>query len=112
MCIYKYRATRNDFFATFTPTDIITEIRFSVYALNIHHADINPDLVRVHFLRAGGGMSMNLQRASDTTIMKMGWWSSITFLMYVHNQIGNISKGMAQIMSRPIPFLNIYSIEA
>ena len=48
---------------------------------------------------------------SDTTIKKMGQWSSLTFLQYIHNQIAHLSKGVAQQMSRPLPFLNIAVIE-
>ena len=69
---------------------LITAIQFSVSALKLHHAGIKPDLVGVHSLRSGGGVSLKLHGASNTTIMKMVWWSNLMFLMYIHNQIGNI----------------------
>ena len=56
-------------------------------------------------------MSLKLHGASDTTIMKLGRWSILTFIMYIHNQIGYISKVLAQKMSIPIPFLNISAIK-
>ena len=56
-------------------------------------------------------MSLKLHGESDTTIMKIDWWSSLTFLMYIHDKIGHISKGLAQTMSIPIPFLNISAIK-
>ena len=56
--ICKYRLISKDPFATATPTDLITAIRFSDSALKLHHAGINPDLVGVHSLGAGGGMSL------------------------------------------------------
>ena len=93
--IYEYRVTSKDPFAMVTPTYLINTIQFSVSALKLHHAGITPDLVGVRYLRAGGCMSLKLQGASKTTIMKMVRWSSLTFLIYIHNQIGNISKGMA-----------------
>ena len=62
-------------------------------------------------LRSGGGMSLNLPGASNTTIMKMSRWSILIFLMYIHNQIGNISKGLTQTIRIPIPFLNTDSIK-
>ena len=62
-------------------------------------------------LISGGGMSLKLHWASNTTIMKMGRWSSLTFIMYIRNQIGDISKVLAQKMSRPIPFLNTSAIK-
>ena len=90
--IWKYRVTSNNTFAKVTPTDLITPIRFSVSDLKLHHAGINPDQVNVNYIVSGGGMYLKLHRASDTTIIKMFWWSSLTFLMYIHNQIGYISK--------------------
>ena len=97
--------TRKDTFTIATPIDLITAIRFYVSTLKLHHAIINPYLVGVHSLRAGGGISLKLHGESDTTIMKMGRWSNLTFLMYYNDQIGNISKWLAQEMSRPTTFL-------
>ena len=53
--ICEYRYTRKDPFALVTPTYLITTIRLSISALKIHLTGINPDLVVVHSLRAGGG---------------------------------------------------------
>ena len=94
-----------------TPTDLISSIRLSVVVLGLDKAGINPDLIGVHSLRAGGAMALKLHGESDTTIMKMGRWSSLTFLMYIHNQIGHLSKDLSAKMNRPIPFLNIAAIE-
>jgi len=63
--------------------------------LKLDEAGINPDLVGVHSLRAGGAMSLKVQGESDTTIQKMGRWTSSTFLMYIHNQIGHLSKDLS-----------------
>ena len=54
ICEYDYRVTSKDPFATITPTYLITPIRFYVSALKINHAGINPDLVGVQSIRAGG----------------------------------------------------------
>ena len=78
---------------------------------NLDKVGINPDLVGIHSLRAGGAMALKLHGKSDTTIMKMGCWSSITFLMYIHNQIGHLSKDLSTRMSQLVPFLNIAAIE-
>ena len=64
-----------------------------------------------NLIRTGGGVSLNLHGSNDTTIMKMGRWFSLKFLMYIHNQIGDISKGLTQTMIRPIPFLKKYAIK-
>ena len=72
---------------------------------------IDPDLVGVHSLRAGGAMALKLHGVDDSTIMKIGRWTSMTFLMYIHNQIAHINKDLSRKMSRPLPFLNIAAIE-
>ena len=56
--IYEYRVTSKDHFSTVTPTDLITSILFSMSALKLYHAGINPDLVGFHSLRARGDMSL------------------------------------------------------
>ena len=99
-------------FQTVTPNDLITSIRLSIVLLGLDKTEINPDLVGVHSLQAGGAMALKLHGESDTTRMKMGRWSSLTFLMYIHNQIGHLSKDLSARMNRPVPFLNIAAIEA
>ena len=73
---------------------------------------LNPDLVGIHSLWARGAMALKLHGELDTTIMKMGRWSSLTFLMYIHNQTGHLSKDLSTQMHRPIPFLNVAAIKA
>ena len=96
--------------ATISPSDMITTIRSAVRTLKLHEAGIDPDLVGVHSLRAGGAMALKLRGKSDTTIMKIGRWSGLTFLDYIHNQIAHLSKDLSTEMSIPIPFLNIASV--
>jgi hypothetical protein len=52
-------------------------------------------------------MALKLHGASDTTIMKQGRWSSLTFLMYIHEQIGHLAKDLTKHMNTPVPFLNV-----
>ena len=94
-----------------TPTDMIRSIRTSVKDLKLDKAGIDPDIVGVHSLRAGGAMSLKLHGESDTTIMKQGRWSGLTFLQYIHNQIGHLSKDLSSTMAKEIPFLNIAAIQ-
>ena len=98
-------------FQTVTPRNLITQIRLSIVLLGLDKAGIYSDLVGVHSLQAGGAMALKLHGKSDTTIMKMGRWSSLTILMYIHNQIGHLSKDLSSRMSRPVPFLNIAVIK-
>ena len=69
------------------------------------------DIVDLHSLRAGGAMALKLHGKSNTTIMNMGRWSSLMFLMYIHNQIGHLSKDLSAKMNHPVHFLNIAVIE-
>ena len=112
--ICEYRVTRKYPFAKFTPTDLITTIRLSVLALKIHHNGINPYLVGVLSLRSGGWWWVYVSEAAwgkQNHHHEDSRWYILTFLMYIHNKIGHISKVLAQTMSRPTPLLNIDAIE-
>ena len=90
---------------------IIAMIRQTVTDLNLHLQGIDPDLVGAHSLRAGGAMALKLHGFDDTTIMKMGRWTSLTFLMYIHNQIAHLGKDISKKMSEELPFVNIACID-
>jgi len=95
-----------------TSTQMRNAVRASVRALELDKNGIDPDLVGVHSLRAGGAMALKLQGVSDTTIQKQGrWTSSMTFLQYIHNQIAHLSKDLSTKMSTKLTFINIASIE-
>lgn len=63
--------------------------------------------VSSHSLRASGAMALNMNGADDATIMRLGRWTSLTFMMYIHTQIAAFSAGWAERMSRPIRFDNM-----
>jgi hypothetical protein len=56
-------------------------------------------------------MALKLMGETDTTIKKMGRWSSLTFLEYIHNQIAHLSHDLAKKMSTHLSFTNIAAIE-
>jgi hypothetical protein len=60
-----------------------------------------------HSLRAGRAMAMKLSGALDSTIMKIGWWMSLTYLIYIHLQIGTLTAGLAWRMSKAFTFHNM-----
>ena len=80
--------------------------------MNLAHKGIKLDLLGSHSLRAGGAMALKLQNYADTTIQKLGRWSSTTWLQYIHTQIAHLAKGVASNMSVDLPFYNIAFIEA
>jgi hypothetical protein len=92
--------------------DIVAFIRTTAKVLNIKEQGIHPDLIGAHSLRAGGAMALRLHGFEDTIIMKMGRWTSLTFLQYIHTQIAHLSEDISKKMSIPLPFLNIASIES
>jgi hypothetical protein len=65
------------------------------------------DCISLHSLRAGGAMAMKLSGASDSTIMRVGRWSSLTYLTYIHSQIGALTAGVAWKMSKAFTFQNV-----
>lgn len=100
---------------TFIPVEshhIIKMVRAATKSLRLDKQAIDPDLVGAHSLRAGGAMALKLNGYDDTTIQKVGRWTSTTFLDYIHNQIAHLAKDVSKKMSINLPFLNISAIEA
>jgi hypothetical protein len=91
--------------------EIVHAVRTAAKLLKLEKQGIDPDLIGAHSLRAGGAMALRLHGCDDTTIMKMGRWTSLTFLQYIHTQIAHLSKDVSKKMSMPLPFLNIAAID-
>ncbi len=60
-----------------------------------------------HSLRVGGAMAMKLSGVSDSTIMQVGHWSSLTYLTYIHSQIGALTAGVVKLMATQVRFQNV-----
>ena len=95
-----------------TGSNMVHAIRESVKALNLQENGYDPDMVGAHSLRAGGAMALKLMGYNDSDIQKFGRWTSNTWQMYIHSQIGKLSDGVAAKMSTHMPFVNIAFIEA
>ncbi len=52
-------------------------------------------------------MALKLSGASDNTIMRVGRWTSLTYLTYIHTQIGALTAGAAWKMSTVFIFQNV-----
>ena len=94
-----------------TPPEMLQTVRHAAHALDLHLSGIDPDLIGVHSFRTGGAMALKLMGEADTIIKKMGRWSSLTFLEYIHNQIAHLSHDLAKKMSTNMAFTNIAAIE-
>jgi hypothetical protein len=108
LCDYKV----DDSWHSLMSSDIIACVRNAAKLLKLHKQGIDPDLIGAHSLRAGGAMALRLHGYEDTVIMKMGRWTSLTFLQYIHTQIAHLATDISRKMSMPLPFLNIASIES
>ena len=63
--------------------------------------------VSSHSLRAGGAMALKLAGESSDTIMRVGRWTSLTYMTYIHAQIGALAKGLAWRMLQHHTFHNV-----
>jgi len=85
-----------------------TEIRAAVQmgAANDNLEAMGYDLTRIgsHSLRSGGATHLKLCGYDETTIKKLGRWSSNTYLIYIQSQIGELTAGVATAMSRILRF--------
>jgi hypothetical protein len=50
---------------------------------------------------------MKLSGAYDSTIMRVGRWLLLTYLTYIHSQIGALTAGVAWKMSTAFRFQNV-----
>ena len=94
-----------------TGSDMVAATRQATQRLRLHDNGFDPDLVGSHSLRSGGAMALKLLGYRDSTIRKLGRWSSDTWSMYIHTQIDQIHHGVAAAMSQHLPFKNIAFIE-
>jgi hypothetical protein len=67
----------------------------------------SPRRIGTHSLRASGAMALKLDGVDDTRIMKIGRWTGLTFMVYIHAQIGALNAGLAQRMAQRIEFVNV-----
>jgi len=62
------------------------------------------DRIGSHSLRSGGATHLKLCGCDELTIMKLGRWSSNTYLRYIQTQIGELTKGLATQMAQILRF--------
>jgi hypothetical protein len=75
--------------------------------LPAHGYDLNR--IGAHSLRASGAMALKLNGYDKETIMKIGRWSSDTFLTYIHSQIAALTMRVAAKMTQRVNFHNVGS---
>jgi hypothetical protein len=76
---------------------------------NLQDKGFTQTRVGSHSIRASGAMALYLNAVDPTLIKKLGRWQSDTWLTSIHNQVGEVTKGIAKKMSRPSVFHNVAS---
>ena len=89
---------------------IIDDVRAKSKKFKLNLQAIDPDLFREYSLCEVGAMALKLHGYDDTTIMKMGRWTSLDFLLYIHNHIDHLLKCISKKMSMSLPFVNLEAI--
>jgi hypothetical protein len=87
--------------------DITALVHEAARATNLVAQGYDLRRVSTHSLRASGAMALKLQGVDDSLIMKIGRWTGLTFLTYIHAQIGALNTGLAAKMATRIHFINV-----
>ncbi len=92
---------------TVTDRDIGTMVCWGATCNGLLAKGYTLNRISSHSLRASGAMAMKLSGASDSTIMRVGRWTSLIYLTYIHTQIGTLTAGVAWRMSTAFTFQNV-----
>ena len=90
-----------------TSRDVATLIKEGATATNLVAQGYDLKRINTHSLRASGAMALKLQGVDDSLIMKIGRWTGLTFLTYIHSQIGALNVGLADRMATRVHFINV-----
>jgi len=105
LCAYKNK--QGEPFLHITSTQIVKAVRHAVLITGNFATGFETAKIGSHSLRAGGAMALYLQNYDATTIQKLGRWKSQVFLMYLHEQIGAFTAGVATRMATETTFQNL-----
>ena len=92
-----------------TATDVTRAVRESVVLSGLLNSGYSPTRVSAHSLRASGAMALKLNGVDGGLIMKLGRWSSTTWLTYIHSQISSLTAGLSERMTVHHVFYNVGS---
>jgi hypothetical protein len=90
-----------------TDRDISIAVRWGAVSDGLLLRGYTLTRISLHSLLAGGAMALKLSGAADSTIMRVGRWTSLTYLTYIHTQIGALTAGMARMISTAFTFQNV-----
>ena len=87
--------------------DIRAAISFAAQETNVEASGFDLARIGSHSLRASGATHLALCGYNDSTIQKIGRWSTNTFVLYIREQIANLTAGVAANMARTTQFHNV-----
>ena len=73
------------------------------------NAGYNLARIGTHSLRSGGAISLAINGVDHAIIMKMGRWSSNSYVKYIKSRIGELTHGLSSAMARPLHFHRVGS---
>ena len=85
----------------------LAAVRHAAAATNLPAQGHQPTRTGTHSLRAGGAVALKLAGHDEATIMKLGRWSSRTFLLHIRTQTGDLAKGIAASMANALNHHNV-----
>jgi hypothetical protein len=90
-------------------SDIRSAIRAGAVATQLELCGYDLKRIGSHSLRSGGAMHLKLAGHDNDIIMKLGRWTSNTYLHYIQSQIGELTAGIATDMARLLHFHHVSS---
>ena len=89
---------------------MISGFKAAVIDLGLNKEGIAADDVGSHTLISSDDITMKLNGISDS-IIKKGHWTSMAFLQYIHNWIGNLLSGVTKAMKNKVSFRNVSGMQ-
>jgi len=89
--------------------DTLAMIRHGAIGDNLEAEGYDLSRIGTHSIRASGAVRLKLAGYNDTTIKKLGRWSSDTFLQYIQPHIAPLTEGCAARMAEPLRYLNVFA---
>jgi len=87
--------------------DMVKAVKDAVKIKKTKDNGFDESKVGSHSLQAGGTMALYITKHSAIEIQWAGCWTSTTFMEYIHGQSDVVSQGLAQAMSKSVPFINM-----
>ena len=81
-------------------SDIIAVLRAKIIRAGAARLGFASEDVRTHSLCSGGAMTMHIAEIPDRTLIPIGRWRSLGFMVYIQQQISSFSAGVLVKMSR------------